>query len=73
MSKKLMIAGGGTGGHIYPAIAVAQEFMRRDPARQVVFVGTERGLEKTIVPKKRPTAHARSDRPASPGTRMARM
>ena len=51
MSKKLMIAGGGTGGHVYPAIAVAQEFMRRDPARQVIFVGTERGLEKTIVPK----------------------
>jgi UDP-N-acetylglucosamine--N-acetylmuramyl-(pentapeptide) pyrophosphoryl-undecaprenol N-acetylglucosamine transferase len=51
MSRKLMIAGGGTGGHIYPAIAVAQEFMRRDPARQVVFVGTERGLERTIVPK----------------------
>jgi UDP-N-acetylglucosamine--N-acetylmuramyl-(pentapeptide) pyrophosphoryl-undecaprenol N-acetylglucosamine transferase len=51
MPEKLMIAGGGTGGHIYPAIAVAQEFMRRGPARQVVFVGTERGLEKTIVPK----------------------
>jgi UDP-N-acetylglucosamine--N-acetylmuramyl-(pentapeptide) pyrophosphoryl-undecaprenol N-acetylglucosamine transferase len=51
MSRKLMIAGGGTGGHIYPAIAVAQEFLRRDPSRKVVFVGTERGLEKTIVPK----------------------
>lgn len=51
MSRKLMIAGGGTGGHIYPAIAVAQEFMRRDSSRQVIFVGTERGLEKTIVPK----------------------
>ena len=48
---KLMIAGGGTGGHIYPAVAVAQEFARRDPKRRVVFVGTQYGLEKTIVPR----------------------
>src|SRR2546423_11737439 len=47
----LMIAGGGTGGHIYPAIAIAREFVARDASRRVVFVGTERGLEKTIVPK----------------------
>lgn len=47
----LMIAGGGTGGHIYPAIAIAQEYLRRDPSRKVVFVGTEYGLEKTIVPR----------------------
>jgi len=49
--ETLMIAGGGTGGHIYPAIAVAQEWMARDARRRVIFVGTERGLEKTIVPK----------------------
>ena len=49
--QTLMIAGGGTGGHIYPAIAIAQEYLARDPKRRVVFVGTERGLEKTIVPK----------------------
>src|SRR5215212_9800606 len=47
----LMVAGGGTGGHIYPAIAIAREFIARDAARKVVFVGTERGLEKQIVPK----------------------
>lgn len=47
----LMIAGGGTGGHIYPAIAIAREFVARDAANSVVFVGTERGLEKQIVPK----------------------
>ncbi len=47
----LMIAGGGTGGHVYPAIAIAQEWMARNAKRHVVFVGTERGLEKTIVPK----------------------
>ncbi|HEX7828431.1 MAG TPA: undecaprenyldiphospho-muramoylpentapeptide beta-N-acetylglucosaminyltransferase [Thermoanaerobaculia bacterium] len=49
--KTLMIAGGGTGGHIYPAIAIAREFTARDASRRVVFVGTEYGLEKTIVPK----------------------
>jgi UDP-N-acetylglucosamine--N-acetylmuramyl-(pentapeptide) pyrophosphoryl-undecaprenol N-acetylglucosamine transferase len=49
--KTLMIAGGGTGGHIYPAIAIAREYVARDAKHKVVFVGTERGLEKTIVPK----------------------
>src|SRR5437588_1844882 len=49
--ETLMIAGGGTGGHIYPAIAIAQEWMGRDATRRVIFVGTERGLERTIVPK----------------------
>ncbi|HXI13188.1 MAG TPA: undecaprenyldiphospho-muramoylpentapeptide beta-N-acetylglucosaminyltransferase [Thermoanaerobaculia bacterium] len=47
----LMIAGGGTGGHIYPAIAIAQEFMARDASRKVIFVGTAYGLESKIVPK----------------------
>jgi UDP-N-acetylglucosamine--N-acetylmuramyl-(pentapeptide) pyrophosphoryl-undecaprenol N-acetylglucosamine transferase len=51
MTATLMIAGGGTGGHIYPAIAIAREYIARDGSRRVVFVGTERGLEKTIVPK----------------------
>ena len=46
-----MIAGGGTGGHIYPAIAIAQEFVRRGAGRRVIFVGTQYGLEKNIVPK----------------------
>jgi len=46
-----MIAGGGTGGHIYPAIAIAREFLARGGERRVVFVGTEYGLEKTIVPR----------------------
>jgi len=51
VGKTLMIAGGGTGGHIYPAIAVAQEWIARDAKRRVVFVGTEHGLEKSIVPR----------------------
>ena len=49
--QTLMIAGGGTGGHIYPAIAIAREYVAHDAAHKVVFVGTEKGLEKTIVPK----------------------
>ncbi len=48
---KVLIAAGGTGGHIYPGIAVAQEIMRRDPAAKVLFVGTARGLETRLVPQ----------------------
>jgi UDP-N-acetylglucosamine--N-acetylmuramyl-(pentapeptide) pyrophosphoryl-undecaprenol N-acetylglucosamine transferase len=47
---KVLIAAGGTGGHIYPGIAVATEIMARDPESEVLFVGTARGLEKNIVP-----------------------
>jgi len=48
---KVLIAAGGTGGHIYPGIAVAKEILRRDAASQVKFVGTTRGLETKIVPE----------------------
>jgi UDP-N-acetylglucosamine--N-acetylmuramyl-(pentapeptide) pyrophosphoryl-undecaprenol N-acetylglucosamine transferase len=51
MERTYLIAAGGTGGHIYPAIAVADELRRRDPAARVVFVGTRRGLEGRVVPK----------------------
>ena len=47
---KVLIAAGGTGGHIYPGIAVAKEIMARDAESEVLFVGTARGLEKKIVP-----------------------
>ncbi len=47
---RLLIAGGGTGGHLYPGIAVAEEFLARDPANEVLFVGTERGIEARAVP-----------------------
>jgi UDP-N-acetylglucosamine--N-acetylmuramyl-(pentapeptide) pyrophosphoryl-undecaprenol N-acetylglucosamine transferase len=46
---RVLVAAGGTGGHIYPGIAVAQEIMRRDPNSKVLFVGTARGLETRLV------------------------
>ena len=45
----MVIAGGGTGGHLFPGIAVAEEFLRRDPGNRILFIGTERGLEKRIL------------------------
>ncbi|CAN5481275.1 undecaprenyldiphospho-muramoylpentapeptide beta-N-acetylglucosaminyltransferase [soil metagenome] len=49
---KVLIAAGGTGGHIYPGIAVAKEIIRRDGGKsKVLFVGTARGLETKIVPE----------------------
>ena len=48
---RVLIAAGGTGGHIYPAIAVANEIMRRDPQTVIRFVGTARGLENRLVPQ----------------------
>src|SRR5712691_4435420 len=48
---RALIAAGGTGGHIYPGIAVAKEIMRRDLKSEVRFVGTARGLETQLVPQ----------------------
>jgi UDP-N-acetylglucosamine--N-acetylmuramyl-(pentapeptide) pyrophosphoryl-undecaprenol N-acetylglucosamine transferase len=48
---KVLIAGGGTGGHIYPGIAVAEELKRLAPDTQVLFVGGDRGLEGRVVPE----------------------
>lgn len=48
---RVLIAAGGTGGHIYPGIAVAREVMRRDPSSEVRFVGTARGLETRLAPR----------------------
>ena len=47
---KLIIAGGGTGGHLFPGIAVAEEFLSRDLANEVLFVGTAHGIEARAVP-----------------------
>src|ERR1041385_7742432 len=48
---RVLIAAGGTGGHIYPGIAVAKEIVRRHADAEVVFVGTARGLENRLVPQ----------------------
>ncbi|MGA8409588.1 MAG: undecaprenyldiphospho-muramoylpentapeptide beta-N-acetylglucosaminyltransferase [Candidatus Acidiferrales bacterium] len=52
-AKNLLIAGGGTGGHVFPAVAVAREWLGREPegVRSVVIVGTERGMEAKLVPQ----------------------
>ena len=49
--KSIMIAGGGTGGHLYMGIALARAMLRRDPSCEFLFVGTRRGLESRIVPQ----------------------
>ena len=47
---RLLVAGGGTGGHVFPGIALAEEVVTRHPKNDVVFVGTARGLEASVVP-----------------------
>ena len=48
---RVVIAGGGTGGHLYPGIAVARELLRRDPGATVTFAGTAKGIESRVVPR----------------------
>ncbi|MGE5815857.1 MAG: undecaprenyldiphospho-muramoylpentapeptide beta-N-acetylglucosaminyltransferase [Acidobacteriota bacterium] len=48
---RILFAGGGTGGHLFPGIAVAREILAREPQADVAFVGTARGLEARVVPK----------------------
>ncbi|MEA2014002.1 MAG: undecaprenyldiphospho-muramoylpentapeptide beta-N-acetylglucosaminyltransferase [Thermodesulfobacteriota bacterium] len=47
---RVIIAGGGTGGHVFPAVAIADEFLERPQVRDVLFTGTEKGLEARILP-----------------------
>jgi UDP-N-acetylglucosamine--N-acetylmuramyl-(pentapeptide) pyrophosphoryl-undecaprenol N-acetylglucosamine transferase len=47
---RVLIAGGGTGGHLFPGIALAEEVTTRHHKNSVVFVGTDRGLEARVVP-----------------------
>jgi len=48
---RVLIAGGGTGGHLYPGIALARELKRRDSSTEVSFVGTAAGIEARVVPR----------------------
>ena len=49
-SPQIVFAGGGTGGHLFPAFAVAEELRRRRPAARIWFIGARRGLEQRLVP-----------------------
>jgi UDP-N-acetylglucosamine--N-acetylmuramyl-(pentapeptide) pyrophosphoryl-undecaprenol N-acetylglucosamine transferase len=51
VSLSVLIAGGGTGGHLYPGIAVARELTAREPGATVTFVGTAAGIESRVVPR----------------------
>lgn len=48
---RIIFAGGGTGGHLFPGLAVAREFQRRDGATEILFIGTEQGIEYRLLPK----------------------
>ena len=48
---RVILSGGGTGGHIYPAIAIANKIKERFPKADILFIGTEKGLESDLVPK----------------------
>ncbi len=50
-SPRVVIAGGGTGGHLYPGIAVARELLARRPDAKVTFAGTAHGIESRVVPR----------------------
>jgi len=49
---KVVIAGGGTGGHLYPGIALAQTFQKRESDTRILFVGTAQGMEAKLLPEK---------------------
>ena len=48
---RIIFAGGGTGGHLFPGLAVAREFLRQDAETQILFVGTEQGIEFRVLPR----------------------
>ena len=48
---KIVIAAGGTGGHIYPGIAIAEELKARDPKGEIAFIGSREGLEADLIPR----------------------
>lgn len=54
---RVIVTGGGTGGHIYPALAVAEALQAIDPAIEVHYIGGEAGMERTIVPPSGLPAH----------------
>src|SRR3954471_9915966 len=55
--KTVILAGGGTGGHIYPAVAIARALLQKDSNLDIQFVGSPNGLESKIVPREGFTLH----------------
>lgn len=51
MSRKVIITGGGTGGHIFPALSIAHALRKLDPNIGILFVGANGGMEMTVVPQ----------------------
>ncbi|MBW2460331.1 MAG: undecaprenyldiphospho-muramoylpentapeptide beta-N-acetylglucosaminyltransferase [Deltaproteobacteria bacterium] len=51
MIERILVAGGGTGGHLFPGVAVVEELRRRIEGLEVTFVGTERGIEARVLPE----------------------
>lgn len=51
-SLTFLFAGGGTGGHLYPAIAIAEELQKLQPTARIVFAGTKKKIEARVVPQK---------------------
>ncbi len=49
---RMIISGGGTGGHIYPALAIIEDLMKQEPDSKVLYVGSKRGLESSIIPQR---------------------
>ena len=48
---RIVVTGGGTGGHIYPALSIIKRMKERHPAAEVLYIGTERGLERELAPR----------------------
>lgn len=48
---RVIIAGGGTGGHLFSGLAIAEEFKSRDIKTEIIFVGTEYGIEAKVIPR----------------------
>ncbi|HUJ74541.1 MAG TPA: glycosyltransferase, partial [bacterium] len=51
-APRILIAGGGTGGHLFPGLAIAETFQRLVPAAQVRFAGSAYGMERHVVPQR---------------------
>ena len=76
-SLRMVLAGGGTGGHLYPAVAVARELRDRLPDSEVLFVNAGRPLEREVLARQgfaaQAAMHCSTDRPGGhPRRRLAR-